>query len=202
MSSNGKAPFICRVVRLQHALTNDTRPTTGHAAHCAHCHAYYRASETLLQTLHRDASREMQPPSDNIAARIAQAVRQSAPPPRRSRLPAAFSTFAGVAAIVALSFFVIRQNEPLRPVKTQNLANTELSPADLNELAISANQLRTHILDLVEPAAVQLSTNNPLKQEIDSAQAVAHAALSFFALNFLPADSARHLESLRTPSSG
>ena len=192
MSSNAKTRFICRVVRLRNALASKTDLTTGHVAGCPDCQSYYRASEGIEHALRRNAALARSPAPDDLAAKIALAVRQSAPRPRQSRV-ATWSMLAGATAAVALSFFVARQSFPAHPSQARKQPNAELHPDDVAKLVANVDALRIRLLDSVEPAATKLAAKNPLTQELRSVRADTRSALSFIALNFLPADSARQL---------
>jgi len=185
MSSTANPRFVCRVVRLQIALSGNTKKTTRHAANCPDCQAYFRASDALVTGLSRDAAQERQSPPDDLAARIALAVRQSTPRPRHSPT-AVWRTLAGVTAVAALSVFLVHQNLPIQPTTTKNRAVAEIHPADVAALVANVDSLRIRLLDSVEPTAEKLATQNPLVQELNSVQADARSALGFLALNFLP----------------
>jgi len=194
MSSTAKTRFICRVVRLKLALVGEAAEPTGHVKNCPDCQAYFHTSVLLENTLRRTAPVEKQPTPDNLAATIIRAVHQSTPLPRRSHVPA-WAALAGAAAVVTLSFFTANRSVSIRPAPSQNQPNPEIRPADIAKMVTSADQLRIRLLDSVEPAAEKLTTENPLTQELNSARADARSALGFIALNFLPADSARRMES-------
>jgi hypothetical protein len=199
MSSTANPRFICRVVRLQIALSGDTKKTTGHAANCPDCLAYFRTNDALVTDLHRDAAQERQFPPDDLAARIALAVRQSTPRQRRSHT-AVWRTLAGVTAVVALSVFLVRQNLPIQPTATKTQVATEIHPADVAALVANVDSLRIRFLDSVEPTAAKLATQNPLTQELNSVQADARSALGFLALNFIPTSSTRQPGPDRDPT--
>jgi hypothetical protein len=190
-NSTGKTRFICRVVRFQTALSNHASKTTGHAANCPECQAYFRINETLVTSLRRATVQVTQRPSDDLAAKIALAVRQSAPGPRRSRRPVALSLFAGATAALAMAFFVVRENLPIRPTAPKNQAATEISSSEMAGLVSDVDQLRIRFMNSVEPAATKLAAQNPLTQELKSVQADARSALGFLALNFIPSDTIR-----------
>lgn len=198
MSSTVKTRLLCRVVRIRIALSGSAGKTTGHAANCPDCQAYYRASDSLENALRQSSAQEKQAAADDLAAKIALAVRRSAPRPRRSRATI-LSTLAGATMIVALSFFVVRQNWSIQPIGPRNQPNADIRPADVADVMASVAALRIRFMDTVKPAATTLAAQNPLTQELHSVQADARSALGFIALNFLPADSARSLES-RTDS--
>ena len=195
MSSTANIRFVCRVVRFQIALSGHAGKTSRHVAHCPDCQTYFQANDALMSALRRDASQETQSAPDDLAAKIARAVRQSAPRPQRSSYTAAWSTLAGAAAVIALSIIVVRQNSPIHPVSPKNQTTAEIHPADVAKLVANVDSLRIRLLDSVEPTAEKIATQNPLTQELNSVQADARSALSFLALNFLPADSAHQLKS-------
>jgi hypothetical protein len=194
MSTHGKTRLACRLVRLRDAMTGNR--SAGHVAHCADCQAYFSTDELLVGQLRSAAPRHTQPVPDELAERIARAVRQSAPAraPRRSRAFETFAMLAGAAAAFAFAFHLVRQNI----VQPSNGRAIEIvdraSPADVTAFVASVDSLRTRLLDSVEPAAESLAEQNPLTREIASVQADARSALGFLALNFLPSDSARLLE--------
>jgi hypothetical protein len=194
MSSTGKTRFICRVVRFQIALSGDTSNPTGHAAKCPACQAYYRTSDAIVNALRRDTTPTRQPTPDHLASRIALAVRQSTPQSSRRSHAAAWTISVGATAVVALSFFIIRQITPGHSIGPKTPATAEIGPNDVADLVANVDQLRIRILDSVEPAATKLAAQNPLTQELSSMQADARSALGFLALNFLPTDSARQLD--------
>jgi hypothetical protein len=195
-NSTGKTRFICRVVRFQTALSVGASKPTGHAANCPECRAYFRADSALVTSLRGAAVQETQRIPDDLAAKIALAVRQSAPSPRRSRRPVALSLFAGATAALVMAIFVVRENLPIQPTAPKNQAATEISSRDMAGLVSDVDQLRIRFMDSVEPAATKLATQNPLAQELKSVQADARSALGFLALNFIPSGSAR------SPSAG
>jgi hypothetical protein len=188
-NSTGKPRFICRVVRFKTALAGHASKTTGHAANCPDCQAYFSASSALVTNLRRAAVQENQRTPDNLAAKIALAVRQSAPRPKRSRRPVTLSLFAGATAALAMAFFVVRENLPSQPTAPKNQAATEISSSDMAGLVSDVDQLRIRFMDSVEPATTKLAAQNPLAQELKSVQADARSALGFLALNFIPSDS-------------
>lgn len=202
MSTHGKIRFACRVVRLRDAMTG-TR-AADHVAHCAACQAYYRTADTLVGQLRQTASNQLQPTPDDLAQRIARAVRQTAPQPARRRSPAlSWSTLAGVGAIavVALSFAIVH-HKTTQLTSSQNQQNAPtIRSADVAELVANVNSLRSRLLNSVEPAAETLAAQNPLTLELASVRADARSALGFIALNFLPSDSARQFESQIDPTS-
>jgi predicted anti-sigma-YlaC factor YlaD len=182
-----------------------TRPS-GHVAHCADCQAYYRTADTLVGQLRQSALKQAQPSPDDLAQRIARAVRQSAPRPVRRRAPAlSWSTLAGVStiAVAALSLFIVRQN-PGKPTTQTTVANQQtdltISSADVTMLVNDVDALRSRLLASVEPTAKTLAEQNPLTQELDSVQADARSALGFLALNFLPSDSAQQFKAQVEPT--
>jgi hypothetical protein len=193
MSSTAHTRFICRVVRFKTALSGDAAQTSGHAANCPDCQAYFRADDVLVNALRRDTFRETQPSSEGLASRIALSVRQYTPRPRKS-YAAVWTSLAGATAVVALSFFIVRQNSPQRLGSSENLAATDIRPADVANLVANVDSLRIRLLDSVEPTAEKIATQNPLTQELNSVQADARSALGFLAMNFLPSDSARSVE--------
>jgi len=190
-NSTGKTRFMCRVVRFQTALFGHASKSTGHAANCPECQAYFQASDALVGGLRGAAAQETRHPSDDLAAKIALAVRQSAPSPRRSRLPVALSLFAGATAAVAMALFVVRENLPIQPATPKIQASPEISSSDMAGLVSDVDQLRIRFMNSVEPAATRLATQNPLTQELKSVQADARSALGFLALNFIPSDTIR-----------
>jgi len=194
MSSTAKKRFICRVVRLKLALVGEAAEPTGHVKNCPDCQAYFHTDILLENTLRHSAPAEKQPVPADLAATILRAVHQSTPPPRRSHVPA-WTALAGATAVVALSFFATNRSVSMRPAPSQNQPPAELRPADIAKLVTNVDQLRLRLLNTVEPAAEKFTTENPLTQELQSARADARSALGFIALNFLPADSARRLES-------
>ena len=194
MSTHGKIRFSCRLVRLRDAMTGSR--SASHVAHCADCQAYYRSADSIVDQLRATAPRQTQAVPDELATRIARAVRQSTPAPRhRSHVPDAFAALAGAAAVLAFAVYLVRQNPKTTPTgqKTEIVATARTS--DVSMLAAGVDSLRARLLDSVEPAAETLATQNPLSQEIASVQADARTALDFLVLNFLPAESARQLES-------
>ncbi|MFT3867981.1 MAG: hypothetical protein QM715_05735 [Nibricoccus sp.] len=199
MSSHGKIRLACRIIRIRDAMTGSR---AGHVAHCADCQAYYRTAESLSDQLRATAPRPSQPVPDELAARIARAVRQSTPTARAPRRTRAFETFAilgAAAAVFAFAFYLVRQNVIApRAHKTESIAST--NAADFTALVAGVDSLRSRLLDSVEPAAETLAEQNPLSREIASVQADARSALGFLALNFLPADSAQQLEARIDPS--
>jgi len=197
MSTHGKTRLACRLVRLRDAMTG-SHPA-GNVAHCADCQAYYRAAESIVDQLRTATLRPSQPVPDELAARIARAVRQSTPAPRRSRAPMTFAVLAGAAAVFAFAVFLVRQNAVAPSSQKTKIVDTA-KPADFTAFVAGVDSLRTRLLDSVEPAAENLATHNPLSQEITSVQADARAALGFLALNFLPSDSARRIESRIDPT--
>jgi hypothetical protein len=190
-NSTGKTRFICRVVRFQTALFGHASKTTGHAANCPECQAYFHANSALVTNLRRTAVQETQRIPEDLAAKIALAVRQSAPGPRRSRRPVALSLFAGATVALAMAVFIVRENLPIQPTAPKNKTSTEISSSDMAGIVSDVDQLRIRFMDSVEPAATKLAAQNPLAQELKSVQADARSALGFLALNFLPSDSAR-----------
>lgn len=198
MSSHGNTRLVCRLVRLRDAMTGSH---AGHVAHCADCQAYYRTADSLSDQLRATAPRPSQPVPDELAAHIALAVRQSVPaarPPRRTRVLETFSVLVGAAAVFAFSFYLVRQNALTRG-QVNEITDTA-KPADLTALVAGVDSLRTRLLDSVEPAAENFAEQNPLSREIASVQADARTALGFLALNFLPSESVRQLESRIDPS--
>jgi hypothetical protein len=202
MSFPGNTRFICRVVRFQIALSSEAGKTTGHTAHCPDCQTYYRASDALVNALRRDVTREINATPEDLALRITRAVRQSTPQSRRSRLPIAMSAFVGAAAVVALSFFIIRQN-PAAQINSPKPANvTSTEQIDVGKLVDEADSLRIRFMNSVEPSAQKFATQNPLSQELNSVQADARSALGFLALNFLPTDTPQILDAQPSPTRG
>jgi hypothetical protein len=199
MSTHGKTRLSCRLVRLRDAMTG-SRPA-GHVAHCADCQAYYRNADSFSEQLRATAPRSPQPVSDELATRIARAVRQSAPAaraPRRTRVLETFAALGTAAAIFAFGIHLVRQNSaPQQSTKDQTIV---MNASDLNALVAGVDSLRTRLLDSVEPAAEALTSQNPLNQEIASVQADARSALGFLALNFLPSASAQQIESRIDPT--
>jgi hypothetical protein len=204
MSTHGKTRFACRVVRLRDAMTG-TRPS-GHVAHCADCQAYYNAADALVGQLRQTALQQIQPTPDDLAQRIAHAVRQNVTQQSRRRAPAlSWSTLAGVGtiAVVALSLFIARQNPTELTTQTvsKNQSNDlTISSADVTKLVDDVDSMRSRLLDSVKPASETLAAQNPLTQEINSVQADARSALDFLALNFLPSDSAQQLKARVEPT--
>jgi len=199
MSSTGKTRFACRVARLKHALSSGTGKTTGHAANCPDCQAYFRVNNALVGALRHDATRMTQLTPDDLAVRIALAVRQSAPRPRRSHT-AAWSTLAGAMAVVALSVFIVRQNPPIHQASLNSQVSGELRPADVAKLVANVDSLRVRFINSVEPTAAKIATQNPLTQELNSVQADARSALGFLALNFIPAEMNRQIGPTADPT--
>ncbi len=198
MNSTGKIGFTCRVVRLRDAVTGSR--ASNHLAHCAECQTYFRTSDSLISQLQRSALHAAQPTPDELARRITHAVRQAAPQPRRRSSALWLTSFAGVAAAVVLTFFIVRQN-PARPSVGQNHQPTAtLRTADVTALVTNVDSLRTRLLTSVGPSAEQLATDNPLTRELSSVQADARSALNFLALNFLPTDSAEKIRSEVEPT--
>jgi len=198
MNSTGKLRFTCRVVRLRDAMTGSR--ASGHIEHCAECQTYFRASDTLIGQLQRSAFHATQPIPDELAQRISRAVRQAAPKPRHRSSALWLTSFAGAAAAVALTLFIVRQN-PAHPTVGQNQQPTAtLRAADVTALVTNVDSLRTRLLTSVGPSAEQLATDNPLTRELNSVQADARSALSFIALNFLPSDSAAKIRSEFEPT--
>lgn len=205
MSSHGKTRLICRVVRLRDAMT-DCR-ASDHVAHCPDCQAYYGAADHLISQLRQTAPNQLQPAPNDLAQRIAHAVRQNAPQPKHRRsLALSWATLAGGAvAILALSVFVVRLNSAKSTTQSANLNQPTalvISPADITELVSNVDSLRSRLVASVEPAAEILADKNPLTQELNFVQADARSALGFIALNFLPADTARQLKSRIAPTRG
>jgi len=200
MSSTGKIHFACRVARFKSAFSCNTGKTTGHTANCSDCQAYFRANDALVSALRRDATQKTQPATpEDLAARIALAVRQSTPRQRRSRT-AGWSTLAGATAVVAFSVFIVRQNLPTQPSNLNSQTVEELRPADVAKLVANVDSLRIRFLNSVEPAAAKIATQNPLTQELSSVQADARSALGFLALNFLPTDANRQIGPTADPT--
>jgi predicted anti-sigma-YlaC factor YlaD len=202
MSTHGKIRFACRVVRLRDAMTG-TR-VADHVAHCADCQAYYGTANTVISQLRQTAPSQVQPTPDDLAQRIARAVRQTAPQPARRRAPAlSWSTLAGVGAIavVALSLAIVHHKSS-QLILSQNQQNAPtIRSSDVAELVANVNSLRSRLLNSVEPTTETLAAQNPLTLELASVRADARSALGFIALNFLPADSVRQLESQIDPTS-
>ena len=204
MSTHGKIRFACRVARIRDAMTGSR--ATGHVAHCADCQAYYRTDDNLISQLRQTAPKQLQPTPDDLAQRITRAVRQTAPQPNHRRWPAlSWATLAGIGAVavVALSLFIIRQNPTKPTTQTTNINHPTaltISPSDVTELVDNVDSLRTRLIASVKPTAQTLADKNPLTQELNSVRADARSALGFLALNFLPSDSARQLESRIDPT--
>ncbi len=198
MNSTGKISFTCRVVRLRDALTGSL--ASSHLAHCADCQAYFRTSDTLVGKLRQTAPHATQPTPDDLAQHISRAVRQAVQQPRRRSKTLWLSTFAGAAAAVAVTFFIVRQNPTHPTVSPNQQPSPILHPAGRSELFANVDSLRTRLLTSVGPSAEQLATDNPLTRELDSVQADARSALNFLALNFLPSDSAEKIRSKIEPT--
>jgi len=198
MSSHGKIRFSCRVVRLRDAMTGSR--ASHHVTHCADCQAYYRATDTLVHQLRATAPHRSQPTPDDLAQRIAQAVRQSTPQPRRSRALSTFTALAGAAAVFAFSFYIVRQHPTKRPVEPSPEALASASKIDVTQLEANIDSFRNRLLASVQPSAEKLATDNPLTQELASVRTDARTALGFLALNFLPSDSARQIEARIDPT--
>jgi hypothetical protein len=200
MSTHGKTRLACRLVRLRDAMTGSR--SAGHVAHCADCQTYFNTDKLLVGQLRASAPSHSQPVPDELAERIARAVRQSAPAraPRRSRAFETFAALAGAAAAFAFAFHLVRQNV----VKPSDGQTTEIvdttKPADVTAFVAGVDSLRARLLDSVEPAAETLAEQNPLTREIAFVQADARTALGFLARNFLPSDSARLLENRIDPA--
>ena len=199
-NSTGKTRFTCRVVRLKTALAGRASNATGHVANCPECQAYFRTDEILVTSLRRATAQETQRPSADLAAKIALAVRQSAPAPRRSHRPVALSLFAGATAALAMAFFVVRENLPIRPTAPKNQGTSEISSSDVAGLVSDVDRLRIRFMNSVEPAATKLAAQNPLTQELKSVQADARSALGFLALNFIPAETNRQIGPTADPT--
>jgi hypothetical protein len=187
-NSTGKTRFICRVVRFQTALFGRPSKATGHAANCPECQSYFHANSTLVTNLRRAAVQENQRTPDDLAAKIALAVRQSTPGQKRSRRPVALSLFAGATAALAMAVFVVRENLPIRPTAHKNQSALEISSSDVADIVSDVDQLRIRFMNSVEPTATKLAAQNPLAQELKSVQADARSALGFLAINFIPSD--------------
>jgi hypothetical protein len=199
-NSTGKTRFICRVVRFQTALFGRAAKTTGHAAHCPDCQDYFGANSTLVANLRRAATHETQRAPDDLAAKIALAVRQSAPRPKRSRRPVGLPLFAGATVALAMAVFFVRENLPIHSAAPKYPVSPELSSSDVADIVSDVDQLRIRFMNSVEPAATKLAAQNPLTQELKSVQADARSALGFLALNFLPSDSTRLLSTAADPT--
>lgn len=204
MNTHGKTRFACRVARIRDAMTGSS--ASGHIARCADCQAYYRADHNLINQLRQTAPKQLQPTPDDLAQRIARAVRQTAPQPARRRSPTlSWAALAGVSAVavVALSLFIVRQTPTKSATQTANINQTTaltISPADVTELVENVDSLRSRLVASVKPTAETLVEKNPLTQELNSVRADARSALGFLALNFLPSESARQLESRIDPT--
>ena len=165
--------FVCKLAR---ALGWRHR----HVTTCADCQEFFTAAAGLDAALRHEARSGAVLPSGRLNDRIIDTVRAVSLQPRRSAMPAAWLSFGGVAAGVLGAVLLFRNS----PSSTDENANLE---TDVRTVVSTAESLSQRFLNSLEPSALALAENNPLRDEIDSVYSDAQSALSFLALNFLPA---------------
>jgi hypothetical protein len=171
--------LLCRAVRPWHAATGGG---ARHIEACADCRAYFAAAEALDLTLRRRApawSEATTPaPSTGFEQRLLNAVRTPAPaaprPARASHLGWAAAT--ALTAMVAVAFF--------RP---PGASPTRVTEAEVALLTQAVNTASRGLVEKVIPTTGALVANNPMQREFGALYADARSAVSFLAMNFLPA---------------
>ncbi|MFT3784480.1 MAG: hypothetical protein QM790_20910 [Nibricoccus sp.] len=201
MSTHGKTRFVCRIVRLRDAMSGPSA-AAAHVAHCADCQAYFAASHALVNRLKATAPARLQAVPDDLARRIALAVREATPQPKSRRRHSynMWLATAGALAVFAFAFHLVRQPGIQPTTNRVEPRATDLAQLNLGQLVAGVDSLRTRLVETVEPSAERLASNNPLTQELASVKADAQSALSFLALNFLPAEAANRQSARTDPS--
>jgi hypothetical protein len=179
--------FVCRVVRLWHAVLGPPLPGPagrGRSRHidiCADCRQFYHAGEELESALRRDAVKYAPVSPEGLERRIMQALERSTRTARPARSPLAL-ILAGsaVAAVVLIAFFVKYPVFPGRGGSTTN------QTVQMNDALVVAKSISTLWQNSIVPSAQTLVVDNPLQHELDSVYSDTRSALNFLALNFLP----------------
>ncbi|MFT3828471.1 MAG: hypothetical protein QM691_02075 [Opitutaceae bacterium] len=184
MNSSSTQPrsLACRLVRWRAALTDAAPPSTGHAAACPACRAYFQAVGALDNRLRREALPRVATPSDGLEQRLSAAVRRAASPaaPRSRRVVPLWSLgLASVAAAFAL-LFVFRPHDPA----DETIGNRPA--ADAEAVVTVARSWGRNLRDTLAPQVARLSEPDPLGRELGRVSTDARSALSFLAANFLP----------------
>jgi len=183
MSTTPSPRFVCRVIRLWHAVLPGPggRGRSRHIDACADCRQFFHAGDELESALRRDAVRFAPLPSEGIERRIMQAIDRSTRTARPARPPLAliWSGAAIVAAALIASFV-------LYPTLLKRGGPTPDSSADVNDAVAMATSLTSVLKNSVAPSARTLVADNPLQHELDSVYSDTRSALNFLASNFLP----------------
>ena len=190
MKTPNRPRLFCRLIRAWSSLTGaaHTSESSGrigrHIASCAECGAFFHASDELENALRRDARRVRQAPSGDLEQRIARAVRLSSEAPRRSSRWIPALSIAGAVAAAVVAILAVRRPAPTNPEVAS------VSRAEVAQLVDDLGSVPSRVWTSIEPSATKLTTENPLRQEIDSVYSDARSALNFLALNFLPTNRA------------
>lgn len=174
--------FTCRVVRRWSSVTGHA--PAAHCATCPDCQAFFAAGAALENALRREAPRVAATPMIGLEQRIARAVRESQPAPRRrnERAPLALWLGAGAAAVLAVLVVLNRPAAPSATLEEPLPRSEELAQAVLG----TVNDLSERWETKVVPTTRAVVANNPLQQELQSVVANGRGAMSFLATNFLP----------------
>ena len=179
--------FVCRVVRLWHAVLGPPQPgpTAGgrsrHIDACTDCRQYFHAGDELESALRRDVARFAPVPPEGLERRIMEAVDRSTRTARPAHSPLALILAGSAVAAVALITFLVRY--PVFPGRDITITN---QTAQVNDALVVAKSISTLWQNSVVPKAQTLVVDNPLQHELDSVYSDTRSALNFLALNFLP----------------
>jgi hypothetical protein len=188
-SSGANRPrLVCRFVRQWCAIFSDHPPH--HVVSCASCQAYFAASQTLDETLRRNApvvTSEAFATSGDLERNILRAVRASATTQENSRRSFPRRTWAlgGLGALAAVVAVLVTLDRDATSGTRPLLA--EASTAEEAAVIIdTVESLSTELVDSVIPSAGALVSKNPLQQELGLVYSDMRSALDFLKLNFLP----------------
>jgi hypothetical protein len=169
--------FACRLARGALTLLGNNStgvprgPGAGHVATCEECQMHFAACDDFDLALKRDALAAALTPSATLEQDILRAVRQAAPPARRSAGRAMALALAGgfACAIAAVVFFQWPGADSL-PSGPQITGVSPVPP--------------------VPPTMASLLESDPLQSEVDAVISDAQSAVQFLARNFLPSSGA------------
>ena len=172
--------LVCRLTRIRAALTSPSASSARrHCATCVECRHYFAQAEQWESGLRGEAKAFVADPPGTLERRILFAVERSKHPERRSSRSLSW-TMAGLAAVAVAAAVMLRIQLPA-PVETP------AEMASVDDVLAVASELPRQWRAMVEPRAAKLLNENLLQTEMASVSSDARSALSFLALNFLPA---------------
>lgn len=172
--------LVCRLIRIRAALTSSSAASVRrHCTTCGGCRQQFAQAEQWESGLRREARAFVAKPPGTLESRILSAVERSKRPERRSRRSLSWG-MAGLMATAVVAVVMVRIQ---RPAADEAPSQT----ASIDDVIAVASELPRQWRAVVQPGAAKLLDENPLQAEMASVSSDARSALSFLALNFLPA---------------